>query len=186
MIAFKDKGNVYFAVPMSHHAYSNTSYIDYNYRDNCDAWHINDENGTIVMVDAVPDRLIDLLRYSDTFNCELTRSALHEVKEKIDKIIDESNCLRHKDRCTYGVIIAQGDKAFEVRSFGTVIEVDNFKVVDEARHIANAVYENVEHIEDVNQRVIAYYNKMSDYTCTRLFPIALISTKDNSYTLLTK
>ena len=47
-----------------------------------------------------------------------------------------------------------------------------------------AVYENYKHIEDIEQRITMVYRKIEQMSLCQHFPIALIHTRDNSYTLL--
>ena len=50
MIIFKDKDLVYVAIPMGLHAYSNKSDVDYECKDNWDAFFTDDGTITVLTV----------------------------------------------------------------------------------------------------------------------------------------
>ena len=74
MIVIKEKDTIYFASPMKSHNFYSQAKLDYNFEENGAIWHLNDEYGTIVMVSAWNNRFTDLLRYSDVFDCDFSKS----------------------------------------------------------------------------------------------------------------
>lgn len=182
MIIFKENDLVYVAIPMGYHSYSNKAEIDLDCMENWDAFFTGDNTNTIVAVDSVSDRTIDLLRYSGLFDCEITQKSLYGIKSKIDALIENTNA--DCENKTYGVIVATGNKAYEMRSHGFAVEVGDFERLGESRQYSYAIYENVKSIENIEERVRKYYQKISHFCGGKMFPVALINTGSRGYRMI--
>ena len=182
MIIFKNNDYVYVAIPMGYHAYSNKSQVDVDFPENWDAFFTGDDTSTIVAVDSVSDRTIDLLRYSDLFDCDITQKTLYGIKSKIDMLIEDTNV--DCESKNYGVIVCRGNKAYEMRSFGFAVEVGDFERLGESRQYSYAIYENVKSIESIEERVSKYYKQMSNICGGNMFPVVLLSTANKEYKVI--
>ena len=184
MLMIRENGTVYMASPMKYQNYYSGLRLDYRFEENGDIWHLNDGQGTIVMVAAKNARMVDLLRYSTVFDCEFSLEGMHQVVENIKYLIKGSNCFVVDDKIGVKLIIARGEKGFSISTFGAVFDVCEIEALDEDEACMLAVYENYKHIEDIEQRITMVYRKIEQMSLCQLFPIALIHTRDNSYTLL--
>ena len=177
MIVFKEKDLVYVAIPMGLHAYSNKSDVDYEYEDNWDAFFAGKDTNSIVAVDSASDRIIDILRYSDIFDGEITQRRLYEIREKVNALFENTNVDSDKKR--YGIVVANKDKAYLMRSMGLCFEISGFEPVGESRQHCRAVYENVKNIENVEERVRKFYELMTHFRGKETFPIVIMNTGSN-------
>ena len=184
MIIFKENNLMYVAIPMGYHAYSNKSQTDVDFPENWDAFFTGDDTNTIVAVDSVSDRTIDLLRYSGLFDCEITQKSLYGIKSKIDKLIEGTNV--DCEETDYGVIVCRDNKAYEMRSYGFAVEVGDFERLGESRQYSYAIYENVKSIENIEERVRKYYNHMNSVCGGNMFPVVLLSTANKEYKVIEK
>ena len=125
MIVIKERDAVYFAYAMGHyHNYSNMCF-DFSSEDNMSLWHLNDGKGTIVMLSA-GERIVDLLRYSDIFNCELTIEALSGIHKRIAVLYQGTNCRELDGDNGAMIFIARGNQAFQICGYGSVEELEKY------------------------------------------------------------
>ena len=187
MIVIKEKDAVYFATQTKVTFYRFLrAMADYTCEENIKAWHVNDEYGTIVMVDTVSLRLIDLLRYSDVFDCEFTKEGMNEVFIKIKNLISGTNCRIVDGAIGATIFIARGNKVYMILGGGEVIEIiDDFECVSTIEETIVATYECCKNIPDVYERIKTLYDKSGALRKEQLYPIAVISTKDSKCSFLT-
>ena len=184
MIVIKEKDTVYFAYATGHHSYYTTLRFDDSEEENMSLWHLNDGKGTIVMLDARSDRIADLLRYSDIFDLELTVEALCGLRAQIVALYRGANC-REIDGCIGVVVfIARGSQVFRVYGDGSVEEVESFVSGHYYEDAFSAAYEHCRAIEDPHERIAAIYDMVEAHTGRRAEAVAVINTKDDSYTIL--
>lgn len=185
MIVIKDKDAVYFAYATGHNSnYANLRF-DASTEENMDLWHLNDGKGTIVMIDA-RDRIVELLRYSDIFNCEFAMEALCGIRKRIIELYRGTNC-RELDGSTGATIfIARENRAFRIYGDGTVEEGEGILCGRSYEDAFLVAYEHCKEIEDSYERISAIYDMVEELTGRRSGAIAVISTKGDSYTLMTK
>lgn len=184
MIVIKDKDTVYFASAAGHYNNYNNLRPDLSDEENMHLWHLNDGKGTIVMLSVQSDRITDLLRYSDIFNCELTMEALRELPVKIEEIFEGTNCRVCDANTGVTVFIARGDRAFRIYSVGTVYEIEEFSSIGCCENAIAVGYKLSKGIEDPMQRIAAIFRIVNAHSNHRVYPISVINTKDDSYTLL--
>ena len=186
MIAIKAKDTVYFASAAGHNnSYCNMQ-MDVSSEEDMHLWHLNDGKGTIVMLGVESDRIADLLRYSDVFNCELTVEALRELHKKIIDLYEGTNCRPVEGNAGVTIFIARGDRAFRVYGIGLVSEIEELDSIEFCKDRFQIGYELSRGIEDPIERIRAIYDLTEAYGNRRAYPISVINTRDNSYTLLTK
>ena len=187
MIVVKENGVVYFASPMAFHNFSMNTKADYASEENSYIWHLNDGHGTIVLSHAKFGRLTDLLRYSDAFNCEFTKEGMTQVVENIKKLVEGTNCSIVDDGLGATLCVARGDKVYNIASNGAVCEIDDFECIGEGGGgRMHAAYDQCRDISDVHKRIAAAYSLVEGSSSFRHLPVAVINTKDESYTLLTE
>ena len=184
MIVLKDKDTIYFASAAGHYNNYQNLRPDLSDEENMHLWHLNDGLGTIVMLSVQSDRITDLLRYSDVFHCDLTMEALHEIPSGIEKIFEGTNCRVHDANTGVTVFIARGDRAFRIYSVGAVYEIEDFSSIGCCENAITVGYELSKGIEDPMQRIKAIFNVVNAHSNHRVYPISVINTRDNSYTLL--
>lgn len=185
MIAIKEKDAVYFASPMKFHNFLNQARVDFAFEENGNVWHVGDE-GRIVMASTDNWRLLDVMRYSDTFYSELSEEGMNGAVAKLKKAIKGTNCFMNGDNLGATFFVAQGNKGYKVSAFGAIFEIDDIECTGERDEPVLAAYEYCRDIPDVYKRIEELYNRISDFSDLQYFPIAVVSTKDNSYTLITK
>ena len=184
MIVLKDKDTVYFASATGHYNNYQNLRPDLSDEDNMHLWHLNDGKGTIVMLSVRSDRITDLLRYSDVFNCELTMEALREIPSKIRSIFEGTNCRMRDENTGVTIFIARDNRAFRIYSVGAVYEIEDFSSIGCCENAIDVGYELSKGIEDPMQRIAAIFNVVNAHSNHRAYPISVINTKDDSYTLL--
>lgn len=186
MIAFKEGDCVYFASPMKYQNFFTQARVDYTFEENGDIWHLNDGKGTIVMAAAKSSRLVDILRYSDVFACEFSYEGMKSIIENIKNCVKGTNCFTEGDRLGVTLVVAQGDRAFEITTHGSVFEMDRFLCCDESDERMLAVYEYCKNIPDAHERIRTIYTNINEIGLSQMFPVAVINTRDDTYTLLTQ
>ena len=177
MIVFKEKDVSYVAIPMKIHEYLNKGLTDYESDDNWDAFYTDDKEPTIIAVDSEFNRATDIMRYSGIFNnLNMNNEDLHAVNNRMKVIFDGTNI--NINEYKYDIMVLRKDKIFEVRSYGTVLEVYDFDTFGESRQFGYGIYENVKHIKNVEDRVREYYEIHSKTSFGDPFPIVLLNTKN--------
>ena len=146
-------------------------------------WHLNDGKGTIVMLDA-RERIVDLLRYSDIFNCELTVEALCGVRKQIADLYQGTNCRELDGDTGATIFIARGNQAFQIYEGGAVEELEGVACGYRYRNALLAAYEHCKAIEDPYERIATTYDMVERITGRRTEAIAVINTKDEKMTIL--
>ncbi len=184
MIVIKEQDAIYFASPLKSQNFYSQVKPDYSAEENGNIWHLNDGLGTIVMANGKNSRIIDLIRYSDIFEVEFTKEGVGRIASKIKALVEDTNCFVSEGRTGVTLCIARGNKGFRISPHGAVFELGEIECVNEIEEITLASYEYCKRIEDVRERVVALYNSISEIGWRQHFPIALISTKDDSFTLL--
>ena len=185
MIVIKEKDAIYFASPMKYQNFFNYLKLDYSFEENGDIWHLKDDHGTIVMADAPNARATDVLRYSDAFDCDFTKSGMHRLYDKVARRLRGTNCIVDDGNTYVSLCVARGNKGYRVSCGGAVFEIGEFECFNEDGEQISAAYEVNKHIPDVYERIKAVYDLLSEYSGNKYYPIAVINTKDDSYTLLT-
>ncbi len=186
MIVIKEKDTVYFASPMRQQIFYLAGKIDYSVEENADIWHIGDEHGTIVMADAKNYRLVDLLRYSNVFDCEFSKQGMHQIIANVKELVKGTNCFTDEGLLGVTLVVARGNKGYKITTHGAVFEIDDFMCISDIEESMLAVYECCRDISDVDQRIKTIYDKYGEGCSKQCYPIAVINTKDKSYSLLTK
>ena len=183
MIVIKDKDTVYFAYATGHYCNYTNLRFDASTEESMDLWHLNDGKGTIVMLDA-RDRIVDLLRYSDVFNCELTIEALSGIHKRIAVLYQGTNCRELDGDTGATIFIARGNQAFQICGYGSVEELEGVVCGYRYRNALLAAYEHCKAIEDPYERIATTYDMVERITgrCTK--SIAVINTKDEKMTIL--
>ena len=185
MIAIKEKDAVYFASPMKYQNFYAQAKLDYSFEENGDIWHLNDGHGTIVMAVAKNARAVDLLRYSDVFDCEFNKDGMNQIVSKIKEVVKGTNCFTVDGKLGLTVCVARGNKGYKITTYGAVFEIGDIECVnDDEEHIL-AAYEYCKSIPDIQQRIETIYNQIGELSWSQYYPIAVINTKDESYSLLT-
>jgi hypothetical protein len=185
MIVIKEKGVIYFASPMKLQNYFSQAKLDYTFEENSDIFHIADGKGTIVMVGAKNNRVVDLLRYSNVFDCEFSQAGMNQIIANVKELVRGTNCYTEGGSMGLTLCIARGDRCYKICPHGAVFEIEEVACIDESEERMLAAYEHCRKIEDIPTRVETIYRKISELSWGQYFPIALISTRDDSYTLLT-
>lgn len=185
MIVIREEDAVYFASPMKLQNYSPNVRIDYSLEENGDIWHLNDGYGTIVMFVASNNRIIDLVRYSDVFDCEFSKEGMSRLYLSVKELIKGTNCFTKDGRFGAEIVVARGNRAYKIAANGAVLEVGEIDCFDDNDERILASYEFCRNIPDLCERVSTIYSQVSELSSDQFFPIALISTKDDSYTLIT-
>lgn len=185
MIVIKEKDAVYFASPMKYQDYCTQARIDYTFEENGHIWHLNDEYSTIVMVDADNKRLTDVLRYSNVFDCEFSKDGMNQIIANIKKFIKGTNCFVADGKLGFSLCVARGNKAYRVTNYGAVFETAEIECFNESEERMLAAYEYCKNIPDVQKRIETLYNQVGELSNRQYYPIAVINTKDKSYSLLT-
>ena len=185
MIVIKEKDAVYFASPMKYQNFYTQAKLDYSFEENGDIWHLNDEHGTIVMAAAKNNRIVDLLRYSDVFDCEFSKDGMNQIVANIKKLIKGTNCFISEGKLGLTLCVARGNKGYKITTYGAVFEIGDIECFDESEERMLAAYEYCKSIPDVHQRIETIYNQIGELSWSQYYPIAVINTKDESYSLLT-
>lgn len=185
MIVIKEKDAVYFASPMKYQNSYNQAKLDYSFEENGDIWHLNDEHGTIVMVSAKNTRIVDLLRYSDVFDCEFSKDGMNRVIANIKKLVKGTNCFISEGKLGLTLCVARGNRGYKITTYGEVFEIGDFECFDEIEEKMLAAYEYFKSISDVHKRIETVYSQISELDFFQYYPVAVINTKDNSYSLIT-
>ena len=183
MIVIKENDAVYFASPMKYQNYYTQAKLDYAFEENGDIWHLNDGNGTIVMVAAKNNRLTDLIRYSDIFDCEFSKEGMAEVTSNLRALLKGTNCFTVEGRLGCTICVARGNKGYKITTYGAVFEFTDLECIDENEEITLAAYEYCKSIPDVRERIDTLYARIEDIGWSQRYPIAIINTKDDSYIL---
>ena len=185
MIVFKDKDISYVAIPMGIHEYSNKGFIDHECEDNWLAFYTDDKEPTIIVGDVDNGRTFDIIRYSGICNnLKMTRDDLHKLKDKMKMVFEGTNVNVKKPNCN--LYVMRENRIFEVNYIGSVMEVADFDTVCESRQYGYAIYENVKHIENIEERVKTYYKHFGKAKAMETFPIVLLSTKNKMPVFITK
>ena len=184
MIAIKEKDAIYFVSPLKYQNCLNSAKLDYSFEENWDVWRVNDGKGTIVMVGARNNRLIDLLRYSDVFDCEMSKDGMNEVFAKIRDTVRDTNCIAKKGELGATVCIARGNKGYRISPNGAVFELGGFECVQECEEMMLATNEYCKSIPDVIERIRRMYDRIGELDCRQYYPVAVVSTKDDKGILL--
>ncbi|MBO5945411.1 MAG: hypothetical protein J6Q69_02275 [Clostridia bacterium] len=184
MIVIKEQDAVYLASPMKFQNYSPNVRVDYSFEENGDMWHINDGHGTVVMVAASNNRIIDLIRYSDIFNTEFSKDGMNRVYASLKELLKGTNCYFKDGRFGGEIVVARGNRAYKIANNGAVLELGEIDCFDDDDERILASYEFCREISDPKERITTLYSRVSDLSSNQLFPIALINTKDDSYTLI--
>ena len=185
MIAIKEKDAVYFASPMRVHNFVTQAKPDYRFEENGNIWHLNDGKGTIVMVVGKNQRVVDILRYSDVFDCEFSKNGMNQIVANIKKLLQGTNCFTVGSNIGLTVCIARGNRGYRITPLGAVFELGAFECVNECEEHLLATYECCQSIPDVRMRIEALYRRMDELAYAMRYPIAVIHTGDDSYSLLT-
>ena len=185
MIAIKEKDAIYFASPMQYQNFFSQLKLDYGFEENGDIWHLKDGHGTIVMVDASNARATDILRYSDAFDCDFTKSGMHRLYDNVVRLLGGTNCIVDDGNTHVSLCVARGNKGYRVSCTGAVFEIGELDCFNENYEQVAVIYEHNKHIPDVYERIRAVYDLLSEYSGNKYYPIAVVNTKDDSYTLLT-
>ena len=185
MIVIREEDAVYFASPMKLQNYSPNVKTDYSFEENGDMWHLNDGQGTIVMFVASNNRIVDLVRYSDVFNCEFSKEGMKQLYLSIKELVKGTNCFIKDGRIGAEIVVARGNRAYKIATNGAVLEIDEIDCFDDNDERILASYEFCRNIPDPRERVKTIYSQVFELSSDQFFPIAFISTKDDSYTLIT-
>ena len=185
MIVIKEKDAVYFASPMKHQNFVRQAELDYSFEENGNIWHLNDGYGTIVMASA-NERMVDLLRYSDVFDCEFSKEGMNRIVANIKRLIRGTNCNMVKGRLGVSLCVARGNKGYKISPYGAVFEIGDIECFGESEERILAAYEYCQSIPNVRERIKTIYNQISEFSHCQYYPIAVIHTKDESYSLLAK
>ena len=185
MIVIKENNAICFASPMKYQNYVTQAKMDYNFEENGDIWHLNDEHGTIVMVSAKNNRFTDLLRYSDVFDCEFSKDGMSEVLARIKRLIKGTNCFVADGKIGATICVARGNKGYKITTYGAIFEIGELECLGESEERMLAAYEYCKTISDVHERIETLYDHISELSWSQYYPLAVISTKDNKYSLLT-
>ena len=185
MIVIKETDAIYFASPMKYQNFYTQAKLDYSFEENGDIWHLNDGHGTIVMAEARNNRLVDLLRYSDVFDCEFSKDGMYQIIENIKELIEGTNCFMADGKLGVVLCIARENKGYKISTYGAVFELGEIECIGESEERMLAAYEYCKSIPNVHKRIETIYNQIGELSCNQYYPIAVIDTKDNSYTLLT-
>ena len=184
MIVIKEKDAVYFASPMKYQNFYTQAKLDYSFEENGDIWHLNDEHGTIVMAAAKNNRIVDLLRYSDVFDCEFSKDGMNQIVANIKKLIKGTNCFISEGKLGLTLCVARGNKGYKITTYGAVFEIGDIECFGESEERILAAYEYCQSIPDAHRRIETIYNRIGELSGCQYYPIAVISTGDDSYTLL--
>lgn len=183
MIVIKDNGTVYFASSMQHENGAVGVRLDCTFEENGSIWHLHDGEGRIVMVDSGVWRTADVLRYSDAFDGELSFRGMARICERVKDILSESGVIVKNGEIGCSFCIARGDRAYKIDRDGSVFEVDEFFCTSNSP-TDEAVYLAVREIPDVCERIKVFYQKRAEFSRCVYFPISVINTSDDSYTLI--
>ena len=183
MIVIKEKDAVYFASPMKYENFSACVKLDYSFEENGNIWRLNDGYGTIVMVSPRNARMVDILRYSDVFDCEFSREGMVQIFLNVKKAVKDTNCFVADGKIGADICVARGNKCYEITTFGVVLEIDDFACFSENEEMMLAANEYCKTIPDAHERIKALYNHISELSWAQYYPIAVISTKDDNYSL---
>ena len=186
MIVFKAHDTVYFASPMKRHNFLHYAKVDYTFEENADMWHINDGKGTIVMMYAPNMRIIDLLRYSDVFDGEFSKEGILKMADNIKKLAKGTNCFAKPGANALTFVIARGNRAFRAKVNGAIMELGEFESFGGDSPTIEAIYEHCKDISDIELRMRTLFDKACEIHNCQEYPIAIINTKDDTYTLLEK
>ena len=184
MLVFKNDGKVYFATPLGYHAFDCRMSVDHTYEDNCDSWHLNDGHGTLAYVCADSNRVIDLIRYSDSFDCEFSREGMREAINRCKRTLSGTNCDMGEDKPDVTFVVARGDKAFVGRLHGELYEIDEYRLIGERLDLATAAYETNKDVSDAVERVRRVYEDAERMGTAKYFPVALMNTAESGCTLI--
>ena len=186
MIAIRHKDTVYFANSVAYHNHYPNLRVDATTEETMHLWHVNDGLGTIVMLSVRSDRITDVLRYSDMFDsCEMTLESLRGLGTRVRELYEESNCYENDGDTGVTIYIARGDLAFRIYASGSVIAVEDFAASGCYDNLLLVGHELTRDIEDIHKRISAIYVIATAESCSDAFPICVINTRDDSYTLLT-
>lgn len=185
MIVIKENDTVYFASPMKYQNFYSQAKVDYRFEENGDIWHLNDAQDTIVMASARNNRLVDLLRYSNVFDCEFSKDGMNQIVANIKSLIKGTNCFMVEGQLGLNLCVARGNKGYKITNSGAVFEIGDFECFAESEERMLAANEYCRNIPDVHERIKTIYNQISDLSDCQYYPIAVINSKDNSYSLLT-
>ena len=184
MLTIVEKDAVYFAEPLKYDIFVPGALPDYTYRDNAHIWHLNDGKGTIAMIGSKSERATDLIRYSDALNVEFSRDGMREASLRIKNLLKGTNCLPMEGRIGVTLHLAQGGVSYSLSEFDEVEEIKETNYLKENESKGSIVYECCKDISDITERIKTYYTQLEKLTLRQYFPIALISTRNDSYTLI--
>ena len=186
MIVIKEKDAVYFASPMKCQNFVQQVDLDYSLEENGSIWHLCDGKGTIVMVSAKNRRAEDLIRYSDVFDCEFSMAGMSKVAENIRNLFKGTNCFMPSESLGMRICVARGNGGYVIAPSGAILDIAEIECIRDKEMQILTAYENCREIEDVFERIKAIYGYIGEQVGCRVYPISVISTKDDSYTLLTE
>ncbi len=172
--------------------YSSPSFIqgklDYGAEENFNLIRVNDGLGTIVMiVDYDSSRILDILRYSNVFRCELTRKGMRKMVNDIRKLLNETNChLEENENLGFTICIARGNRGYVVYGNGIVFDLKDFDCDAYVEERVRTIYEQCKQIKDISERITTVYKQLEKEHVLQYFPVAFIFTKDNEYQVITQ
>ena len=186
MLIFKKDDVAYFACPLGYHKFDARMRIDYTVEDNYDIWHVGDDHGTIAYVCSDSDRVIDLIRYSDAFECEFSRDGMREAISRCKKALKNTNCDMGDEETSFSIVAARGDRVIKAGYRGTIYEIEDPDTIGEVSERIKAAYAAYADVADPVERVRLVYEYVERVSSIKYFPVALISTADKSTTLIHK
>lgn len=184
MFIIKEKDAVYFASAITEWGWHSCARIDTACRENLNLWPLNDGYGTIVMANASDQRRVDLLRYSNVFDCEFSYDGMHEAVARIKELFGGTNCISEDNRPCVDIFVARGAEGFHITYYGVVEELGDFTSFGGSREHYRAANEFCKNIENVTERINAIYTMAETTALYQFYPVAVISTRDSEITML--
>ena len=151
------------------------------------------ESGILVGVCADRTLRHKIFAYSEIFTTDkqgkLTKKHIvTKIVPKLMSILDEEGFLdRHKGEdpptAKANVILAHGDRYFEICSNFMVIEYRDFQAIGQASYVI-PLLSNIKETDDVNERIVEALTRLSKTVCAVGAPFLLIDTKEGKYKLV--
>ena len=119
------------------------------------------------------------------FDCEFTKEGMNQVVANIKGIVAGTNCFVSGGMIGATICIARGNQGYKITSHGAVFEIGEIECLDESEERMLAAYEYCRSIPEIHERIETVYKRIAELSWTQHYPIAIINTVDDSYTLLT-
>ena len=174
MIAFRNNNSVYFTFPTSFQRRLTQAELDFRGPENDHIWQLDDGLGTIVMVQTKSTRALDLIKYSNVFDVDLTHAGMQTARENIKELLENSNCIIKDGGPGVAFCIARGNKCLCVGFSGASFELMDFEMYDDFDELFLPILERTKEVSDPYERIRKIYSMAEELDASKYFPVVVI------------